>query len=186
MQKWRKMSLVQYFFFTNGVYFFFSWDDECKMFSTVLLMPLRLNGMLSIHRWYLLYTGNHWRWLSTKSYKIKTFKAASSAIIREVCVWKLISKYRIHASIARNGRLFWQTSSFCYFVCVQCWAGLTSVSVVMISAHLWLLSPLMATLLLQNHPKTDSFHYSPMHVTPTASQFWFLIHDEVKRLAKLR
>lgn len=28
------------------------------------------------------------------------------------------SKYRIYASIARNGRLFWQTSSFCYFLCV--------------------------------------------------------------------
>lgn len=38
-----------------------------------------------------------------KSYKIKTLRAVSSAITREVCVLKLISKYRVHTSIARNG-----------------------------------------------------------------------------------
>lgn len=38
-----------------------------------------------------------------KSYKIKTLRAVSSAITREVCVLKLISKYRVYASIARNG-----------------------------------------------------------------------------------
>lgn len=143
------------------------WFDEWEYFASALSD----NGMLGTHRWSLLYADDRWRWLSIKSYKIKSFKAVFSTITREFSVLKLISKYRVYASIARNGRSFWQTrqtSSFCFFFCVftiqyveqgQClfpWLWYQHIT----GRNQWLLSAPMMTFSLQTDPKTNSLFHS--------------------------